>query len=150
METVSKNLAVRNYDALTGMIAEDALEIIKENVDRMTEKERREIALDRKNILRVYWHAIKLSEDRDMVPPKRFVEITVKYHVLDGQLVEPTGVSKIIGKMERHTFICVYRFRKNFTEGVSGDWVINFLTHYRMSDIKAKLSEEFYGIFKKK
>lgn len=96
LEVVSKNLAIRNYEALSEMITEDALAIIKENVDRMTDTERSEIALSRENILRANWHQIKLSEDRNTLPPKRFVEITVKFHVLDARPEEATNISKFV------------------------------------------------------
>lgn len=82
MQMVSQNLADGNYEALDGLITEDALKIIKKNIKRMTLKQRNEIRMYKENIIRTNWYKIKLSEDRNVVPAKRFAEITVLIHAV--------------------------------------------------------------------
>lgn len=71
---------------------------------------------------------------------KRFVEITMVYHVLKGlataraQGHEPPINLGLLPEYQDKISICNYRYIKEFTKGVESDWTINLLNHYRPID----------------
>lgn len=82
IETVSHRLANQEYDGLEGLVTPKAIEILKENIAKMTEVQRGKIAVKREDFQRIFWSEIKLREDKAVDPPKRFVEISVKFEAL--------------------------------------------------------------------
>lgn len=71
---------------------------------------------------------------------KRFVEITMVYHSLKGlanmrsQGEEPPLNMGMLPEYQQNIFICNYRFIREFTKGVDGDWTVNLLNHFKPID----------------
>lgn len=92
IEVVSKRLAEQRYDELEGLVAADALTVIKKNVERMTDDQRRELALRRENITKIYWQKINLSQEKN----KTTVEIMVKVHMFANKPNDPQDFKKFL------------------------------------------------------
>lgn len=71
---------------------------------------------------------------------KRFVEITMVYHTfrgLEGMKSRGEELPLNVGMMPQYRdniSICNYRFIREFTKGVEGEWTINLLNHFKPSD----------------
>lgn len=71
---------------------------------------------------------------------KRFVEITMVYHVLqDLHLMRERGEEPplnvgLLPEFRDKIHICNYRFIREFTKGVEDQWTINVINHFKPSD----------------
>jgi hypothetical protein len=69
---------------------------------------------------------------------ERFVEITVGCHVVPGygemsRSSEDFQLSPDYLKKHRERLIvCNYRFIREFTKGVQGQWIVNLVNHFRL------------------
>lgn len=79
IEVLSQRLANEEYDELQEIVAPQAIETLKGNISKMTEIQRSRIAVKREDFERIFWSEIKLIEDKNVEPPKRFIEISVKF-----------------------------------------------------------------------
>lgn len=77
MEVVSKRLAAQEYNELDGLITPKALQILRENINQMTEKQRNEIPITASNITKSYIAEINIQSDKDRNPPWYTVQITL-------------------------------------------------------------------------
>lgn len=81
-----------------------------------------------------------MFNEEEPASQKRFVEITMVYHVLKGlatsraQGNEPPLNLGLLPEYQDKISICNYRYIKEFTKGVESDWTINLLNHYRPID----------------
>lgn len=71
---------------------------------------------------------------------KRYVEITMVFHTLKGlsqmkmRGEEPPLNMGMLPEYQKRISICNYRFIREFTKGVDGEWTINLLNHFKPSD----------------
>lgn len=77
MEIVSARLANREYDQLESLIAPDALEEIKNNVDGMTDEQRCRIPITVDDIYNRKIGKIEITTDNTCKPPEHMVSILV-------------------------------------------------------------------------
>lgn len=81
-----------------------------------------------------------MFDDDNNKPQKRFVEITMVYHVLrglDAMKAKGEDLPLNVGMLPQYRdniSICNYRFIKEFTKGNESDWTINLLNHFKPSD----------------
>lgn len=68
------------------------------------------------------------------------MEITMVYHSLRGLAnmrshgEEPPLNMGMLPEYQQKIFICNYRFIREFTKGVDGDWTVNLLNHFKPVD----------------
>lgn len=78
------------------------------------------------------------NEEADV--QKRFVEITMVYHVLKGlskmrsQGEEPPLNLGMLPEYQEKISICNYRFVREYTKGQESGWIVNLLNHFRPVD----------------
>lgn len=81
-----------------------------------------------------------MFDDEENKPQKRYVEITMVYHVLrglDAMKSKGEDLPLNVGMLPQYRdsiSICNYRFIKEFTKGAETDWTINLLNHFKPSD----------------
>lgn len=80
------------------------------------------------------------NDDDEGDDQKRFVEITMVFHTLRGLAQmrargeEPPLNMGMLPEYQKRISICNYRFIREYTKGVEGEWTINLLNHFRPTD----------------
>lgn len=92
IEVVSGRLSEQKFDELEGMVTPEALAVIKPNVERLNDDQRRELRMRRENISKIFWKNIKLSGNSSI----RTAEITVKIHMISNKPNDPEDFKKFL------------------------------------------------------
>lgn len=77
IEVVSRRLAAQEYNELEGLITPEALDILRTNIDRMTDEQRSRIPISADDIVKSYIAEINVQSDKDRNPPWFTIQITV-------------------------------------------------------------------------
>ncbi|XP_043252976.1 m-AAA protease-interacting protein 1, mitochondrial-like isoform X2 [Colletes gigas] len=135
MDIVSHALANENYEELNGLVEDKTLEILKENVSRLTPEQRNLIAVRQDWLVDPvpYTTSIKRDQDKD----KDFI-IEVSYvGIYIIPLNKPSDVQKNELEMFLKSFIpaghsvaCNYTFQRKYVNGVGGSWLITVVNHF--------------------
>ncbi|XP_035781134.1 m-AAA protease-interacting protein 1, mitochondrial-like [Anopheles albimanus] len=141
LQVVSSALAGAETKQLEGLVDRVALNDVKQSLSKMSVAERYDIRVDKEDVYFSFPYQIGVmfdeSEDDSQ---KRFVEITMVFHVLrglKGMIERGETVPLNIGALPEYRdkiSICNYRFIKEFTKGVESDWTVNVINHFRPSD----------------
>ncbi|XP_053673523.1 m-AAA protease-interacting protein 1, mitochondrial [Anopheles nili] len=141
LQVVSSSLAGGEVKQLEGLVDRAALADLKQSISKMSVAERYDIHVDKEDVYFSFPYQVGVmfdeSEDDSQ---KRFVEITMVFHVLKGLkgMIErgesvPLNVG-VLPEFRDKISICNYRFIKEFTKGVDSDWTVNVVNHFKPSD----------------
>ncbi|XP_060532591.1 m-AAA protease-interacting protein 1, mitochondrial [Cylas formicarius] len=138
---VSKKLANGEIASLKGLVTSDIIPTLEKGVALMTSSQREQLGVNEEDIYFSFPYQIGvIFNDEESAVQKRFVEITMVYHCLKGLAImkargeEPPINMGMLPEYQSRISICNYRFIREFTKGVDGDWTINFLNHFRPVD----------------
>ncbi|XP_063698463.1 m-AAA protease-interacting protein 1, mitochondrial [Culicoides brevitarsis] len=129
-----------DLDSLRGLVTQDALNEIKNSVSRMSVAQRNKLAVDKEDIYFCFPYQVGIMFDETDSVQKRWVEITMVYHVHRGVAElkargEPITLNLASKpEMEEKFSVCNYRFIKEFTKDQHSDWVVNIANHFCPSD----------------
>lgn len=142
LQVVSNALASGELQTLDGLVSTEALDEIKKNLFVMSVSQRTEVAVNKDDIYFTFPYQVGVifDESSDSVQ-KRFVEITMVFHVLRGlKEMRDNGVTPPLnaGSLPEYRdkiYVCNYRFIKQFTQGFESDWTINVANHFKPVDL---------------
>ncbi|XP_058176836.1 m-AAA protease-interacting protein 1, mitochondrial [Anopheles ziemanni] len=141
LQIVSSSLAGGEVKQLEGLVDRVALNDIRQSLSKMSVAERYDIQVDKADIYFSFPYQVGVMFDEsDDDNQKRFVEITMVFHVLrglKGMIERGESVPLNVGALPEFRdkiSICNYRFIKEFTKGVDSDWTVNVVNHFKPSD----------------
>ncbi|XP_053695226.1 m-AAA protease-interacting protein 1, mitochondrial [Sabethes cyaneus] len=141
LQIVSASLAGGELKNLEGLVDRMVLNDLKSSIGKMSVAQRYDLMINKEDIYFSFPYQVGVMfDEEDEESQKRFVEITMVFHVLKGlkgmvERGEPIPLN--IGVMPEYRdkiSICNYRFIKEFTKGVESDWTINVVNHFKPSD----------------
>lgn len=124
------------------MVADEALDEIKTSVAAMNMKQRYEIECKKNDIYFSFPYQVGVMFDEsNKEVQRRWVEITMVYHVLKGakEMADrneqiPMNIGLDPDYQEKFS-ICNYRFIKEFTQNQQTDWIVNKINHFKPIDL---------------
>ena len=130
---VSRLISQGKFEELEGMLTGDLISKLSHRFESLTLKERQWIAFDTTDIRKVSLFEVGVIFDGPT--NQRFVEITIKLWGVHGGIKPPSARSVAERRMTltdrmKIGFMCTYRFKKEFSKGVTDDWTITQLNHY--------------------
>lgn len=142
LQVVSASLAGGELKNLEGLVDRQTLNELKGSLEKMSVAQRYELMILKEDIYFSFPYQVGVMfDEEDEASQKRFVEITMVFHVLKGlkEMVERGETIPLnIGVMPEYRdkiSICNYRFIKEFTKGVDSDWTVNIVSHFKPSDL---------------
>lgn len=131
-----------DIDSLQGLVSDEALEEIKQSVSAMNMKQRYEIECRKGDIYFSFPYQVGIMFDEsNKEVQRRWVEITMVYHVLKGakEMADrneqiPMNIGLDPDYQEKFS-ICNYRFIKEFTQNQQTDWIVNKVNHFKPIDL---------------
>lgn len=142
VHTISSKLVDSNFSELKNLVSQEAINEIKPTLEKLSVSQRNQLEINKDDIYLSfpYQVGIMFDESNEKIQ-KRFVEITMVFHVLKGfrELqkqgeVLPWNMGGI-PEYENKVFICNYRFIKEFTVGSETDWTVNVVNHFKPIDL---------------
>ncbi|XP_055639663.1 m-AAA protease-interacting protein 1, mitochondrial [Toxorhynchites rutilus septentrionalis] len=141
LQVISSSLAGGEYKNLEGLVDRLAINDLKHSVGKMSVAQRYDLMVNKEDIYFSFPYEVGIMFDDEDASQKRFVEITMVFHVLKGlkEMVErgepiPLNIG-IMPEFRDKISICNYRFIKEFTKGVESDWTVNIVSHFKPNDI---------------
>ncbi|XP_058816861.1 m-AAA protease-interacting protein 1, mitochondrial [Topomyia yanbarensis] len=142
LQVVSAALSGGELKNLEGLVDRRTLQDLKESMGKMSVAQRYDLMVDKKDIYFSFPYQVGVMfDEEDEQSQKRFVEITMVFHVLKGLkgMVErgdpiPLNIG-VMPEFRDKISICNYRFIKEFTKGVDSDWTVNVVNHFKPSDL---------------
>ncbi|XP_063239284.1 m-AAA protease-interacting protein 1, mitochondrial [Bacillus rossius redtenbacheri] len=135
VEAVSRRLADADFEGLEDLVAPAALRELRASVSHFSLQQRLELAVSAEDMYFCFPHQVGVMfDDKDQ---RRYVEITMCYHVLRGlkelreQNVNPPLNMGLLPEYQDKLFICNYRFVREYTRGVADQWTVNVANHFR-------------------
>ncbi|TMW54639.1 hypothetical protein DOY81_000170 [Sarcophaga bullata] len=149
MQVVSSKLMNGEFTALNDLVTTEALTELKPVIQKLSVSQRRQLEVKESDIYLTfpYQVGIMFDETNEKVQ-KRWVEITMVFHVLRGlQEMRDSGeeIPWNMGTLPEYqdkVFVCNYRFIKEFTTGHESDWTINIVNHFKPIDLINELKKE--------
>ncbi|KAM7344776.1 m-AAA protease-interacting protein 1, mitochondrial isoform 2-T2 [Cochliomyia hominivorax] len=149
MQVVSSKLMNGDFTNLHNLITDEALSELKPVIQKLSVSQRRQLEVKESDIYLTfpYQVGIMFDETNEKVQ-KRWVEITMVFHVLRGlQEMRESGeeIPWNMGTLPEYqdkVFVCNYRFIKEFTNGQESDWTINVVNHFKPIDLINELKRE--------
>ncbi|XP_026748490.1 uncharacterized protein LOC113509370 [Galleria mellonella] len=134
VQVVSDALQRSDFKSLEGLVEKDAIAALKTAVSKLSMSQRQLLAIEKEDIFYAFPYQVGIMfDDAD----KRWVEITMCYHVLKGlKHMKDTGDLPPISlgsqpEYEDKIFILNYRFIREFTKGVEDSWWVNIVNHFQ-------------------
>lgn len=84
IEVVSVSMGQLDSDKLNGLVTKDAIDELRGTIARMSAPQRSEIAINKEDIYLSFPYQVGVMFDETNEPQKRWVEITMVFHVLRG------------------------------------------------------------------
>ncbi|XP_013168661.1 PREDICTED: uncharacterized protein C2orf47 homolog, mitochondrial [Papilio xuthus] len=141
VQVVSECLQKSDFQTLEGLVEKDAIVALKNAVTKLSVTQRQLLPIDKEDIFYAFPYQVGVMfDDSD----KRWVEITMCYHVLKGlkQMQETGDLPPItLGvqpEFRDKIFILNYRFIREFTKGVEDSWWVNIVNHFQPQSIAKK------------
>lgn len=158
---IANALAVGDLDGLKELLDKEAFSEIKENIRRFDSKQLAELAVPNPEDVYLtfpYQVGIIMNDNAKGISyilcigpqnctklcdclgvQERFVEITVCFHILRGlsELIKTGDFQPGPSSFQTHRdkiVICNYRFIREFTKGVEGQWTVNLVHHFNLSN----------------
>ena len=125
------------------MITPEALAELKPVLQTLSVSQRHQLEIQAKDIYMSfpYQIGIMFDENNESKTQKRWVEITMVFHMLMGlQDMQKNSETipwnmGVLPEYQDKIFICNYRFKKEFTTGNQSDWTVNVLNHFKPVDL---------------
>ncbi|XP_028031208.1 m-AAA protease-interacting protein 1, mitochondrial-like isoform X1 [Bombyx mandarina] len=134
VQIVSGALQNSDFKTLEGLVDKDAINALKTAVSQLSVSQRQLLAIEKEDIFYAFPYQVGvIFDDSD----KRWVEITMCYHVLRGlkNMKESGDMPPItLGAQPQYQdniFILNYRFIREFTKGVEDSWWVNIVNHFQ-------------------
>uniref|UniRef100_A0A1B6BYB6 Tim44-like domain-containing protein n=1 Tax=Clastoptera arizonana TaxID=38151 RepID=A0A1B6BYB6_9HEMI len=144
VEVVSDLISRGELNSLDGYVSPEVIAQIKTRLNSFSLKQRQDLSLSAEDMYFCFPYEVGVmfpNEDKDEGENQsRFVEITMVYHALSGleelkkQGITPPLNMGVLPEYRDKIYICNYRFIREFTKGVQGDWTINAINHFRPAD----------------
>ncbi|XP_046398675.1 m-AAA protease-interacting protein 1, mitochondrial isoform X2 [Ischnura elegans] len=145
VEVVSQAISKGDWDALQELVVEGTIAEIRNSVSRFSVQQRQDLAVSKEDIYFSFPYQVGVMFDDEKEgdkPQRRFVEITMCYHVLLGlkemkaQNVTPPLNVGMSPEYQHRICICNYRFIREFTKGKEeqSSWKINVVNHFKPAD----------------
>lgn len=124
------------------LVSQDVITALKNTIVNLSVAQRNEFNIRKEDIYFAFPYQIGIifDDDSDVKPQKRYVEITMVYHVLkglkelqDSENPPPLNMASM-PEYRKQITICNYRFIKEYTQGNESDWTINIVNHFKPSD----------------
>ncbi|CAG4934874.1 unnamed protein product [Parnassius apollo] len=138
VQVVSECLQKSDFKTLEGLVEKDAITALKNAVSKLSVSQRQLLPVDKEDIFYAFPYQVGVMfDDSD----KRWVEITMCYHVLKGlKQMQETGDLPPISlgiqpEYQEKIFILNYRFIREFTKGVEDSWWVNIVNHFQPQSI---------------
>ncbi|XP_046380217.1 m-AAA protease-interacting protein 1, mitochondrial-like [Haliotis rufescens] len=129
---VSSCISVGNFDSLQGLVEDEAIQEIRNSYADLDVGQRRFICVNPRDIFFRFVYEIGMIFDDHS--ERRFVEVTVVLQGFHGyneaKEKEPVEYYNEVRDNQERLYICNYRFIREFTKGMEGDWSINKLNHF--------------------
>lgn len=137
VETVTNYLSKGDFESLESLVKPEELNGLREKIATFSVLQREEIAIKKDDVYFSFPYQVGVMFNENDANQKRFVEITMCYHVLRGlsELKEPPPMNMGVNPDYRdkiHTLN--YRFIREFSKGIEDSWTVNKLNHFRPID----------------
>ncbi|XP_054000120.1 m-AAA protease-interacting protein 1, mitochondrial [Hylaeus anthracinus] len=137
IQLVSRLLAAQQYEQLNGLVEDKTIEILKQNVSRLTEEQRSLITIS-ENCIRTIGPtdmSIKKSETEDnnyTVEISKIAYYTKSVSMPEDDSLKDQNVFEQMVKNfdQRSIIICNYTFERNYVNGIGRDWIITVANHF--------------------
>ncbi|XP_023937293.1 m-AAA protease-interacting protein 1, mitochondrial [Bicyclus anynana] len=139
VQVVSECLEKSDFKALEGLVEKDAISTLKTAVSKLSVSQRQMLSISKDDIFYAFPYQVGVMFDES---DKRWVEITMCYHVLRGlKQMQETGDLPPISlgvqpEYQDKIFILNYRFIREFTKGVEDSWWVNIANHFQPHALK--------------
>ncbi|XP_001867849.2 m-AAA protease-interacting protein 1, mitochondrial [Culex quinquefasciatus] len=148
LQVVSASLAGGELKNLDGLVERQTLNDLKTAVGKMSVAQRYDLMVAKEDIYFSFPYQVGVMfDEEDEESQKRFVEITMVFHVLKGLkgMIErgdqiPLNIG-VMPEFRDKICICNYRFIKEFTKGVDSDWTVNIVNHFKASDLAEEANQ---------
>jgi len=140
---VSKIISKGDFNSLDGLLTKQAISEIRQNYNKLNDTQRQMIALKPEDIFYKIIYEIRMIFNDET--NQRFVEIMVILHGVQDYHKWKTpseGMFDSTEQKQQHaedfssrSYICNYRFRREFTKGVDDQWTINQANHRMVNDV---------------
>ncbi|XP_061396826.1 m-AAA protease-interacting protein 1, mitochondrial [Musca vetustissima] len=146
MQVISSKLMNGDFAHLGNLVSEEALNELKPVIQKLSVSQRRQLEVKESDIYLTFPYQIGImfdEENKDV--QKRWVEITMVFHVLRGLKEMRESGEEIpwnMGTMPEYqdkVFVCNYRFIKEYTKGHESDWTVNVVNHFKPIDLVNEL-----------
>ncbi|XP_071439543.1 m-AAA protease-interacting protein 1, mitochondrial isoform X2 [Hetaerina americana] len=147
VEVVSNAISKGDWEMLQEYVVEGAISEIKNSASKFSVQQRQDLMVNKEDIYFSfpYQVGVMFDDDKDKEgdkPQRRFVEITMCYHVLLGlkelraQNISPPLNMGMTPEYQHRICICNYRFIREFTKGKEeqSDWKVNVVNHFKPTD----------------
>lgn len=144
-----------DFNSLQNLVSADAIEELKPVIQSLSVAQRRQLQVRDSDIYVSFPYEVGIMFDEngdgaskptpttwnEKKAQKRWVEITMVFHVLQGlREMRESGeeISWNIGTMpeyQNRLYVCNYRFIKEFTRGQESDWIVNKINHFKPLDL---------------
>ncbi|XP_075986196.1 m-AAA protease-interacting protein 1, mitochondrial-like [Anticarsia gemmatalis] len=141
VQVVSDALHNSDFKSLEGIVEKDAIDALKTAVSKLSVSQRQLLSIEKDDIFYAFPYQVGVMfDDSD----KRWVEITMCYHVLRGlKHMKDSGDLPPISlgvqpEYQDKIFILNYRFIREFTKGVEDSWWVNIVNHFQPHTLMKK------------
>uniref|UniRef100_A0A1Q3FFT0 Putative juvenile hormone esterase-binding protein n=1 Tax=Culex tarsalis TaxID=7177 RepID=A0A1Q3FFT0_CULTA len=148
LQVVSASLAGGELKNLDGLVERQTLNNLKTAIGKMSVAQRYDLLVAKDDIYFSFPYQVGVMfDEEDEASQKRFVEITMVFHVLKGlkgmvERGEPIPLNiGVMPEFRDKICICNYRFIKEFTKGVDSDWTVNIVNHFKASDLAEEANQ---------
>ncbi|KAI8423647.1 hypothetical protein MSG28_012701 [Choristoneura fumiferana] len=134
VQVVSEALQKSDFKSLEGLVDKEAIAALKTAVSQLSVTQRQLLSIEKEDIFYAFPYQVGVMFDES---DKRWVEITMCYHVLRGlkQMQEtgdlPPVTLGVQPEYQDKIFILNYRFIREFTKGVEDSWWVNIVNHFQ-------------------
>uniref|UniRef100_A0A1A9WI77 Tim44-like domain-containing protein n=1 Tax=Glossina brevipalpis TaxID=37001 RepID=A0A1A9WI77_9MUSC len=143
MQVVSIKLMNADFAGLQDLVTPEALAELKPVIQKLSVSQRRQLEVQESDVYLMfpYQVGIMFDEGNEHEIQKRWVEITMVFHILRGlREIQESGEEMpwnfgIMPEYQDKVFVCNYRFIKEFTSGRESDWTINIVNHFKPLDL---------------
>ncbi|XP_012522763.1 uncharacterized protein LOC105828795 [Monomorium pharaonis] len=126
---ISKALAIRDYDSLEGLVAEDVIEVLRTKIETLSDEQRQLIAvIEEAIVFQVLCDIAATTTDEE-----HSIEFKMICHYFPTDMVERKMLENLtfkdFSKLESF-LICNYTFTRKYVNNIGGSWIATFVNHF--------------------